>query len=298
MSYKHSAEEKLFDFASYGRPFIREGALWIVHEAMPVLDFHAHDGFQIHFLLTGNMTRELRDGTLQPLHGGTLSLLQPGVLHRGEHGVAHPCREISLVLSPDCKDLESLFPPREASRILRTLRKAGNCVIRAREEQEVVMQQLLTALDEAHARPPAPHRECWIRLLLGQFILCAVRAIVQPKFHPQYYAIAKACRLIQKDEEGRMTSSRIAAELRLSPSRFRDLFQKTIGQTVANYRNSLRCESAARLLAATAKPVTEIAHELGFSNSQYFARAFRRYMGVAPSVYREQAAPHQTTRRP
>ncbi len=298
MSHGNSTEEKLFDFASYGHPFIREGGLWVVHAAMPMLDFHAHDGFQIHFLLTGKMTRELEDGTLQPLHGGTISLLQPGVMHRGEHGVAHPCREISLVLSPDCKDLETVFPPQEASQILRTLKKAGNCVIQAREEQDVVIQQLLTALNKAQNRSPAPHRESWIRLLLGQFILCAVRAIVQPKTRPQYFAIAKACRLIQKDEEGCMTSRRISTELGLSPSRFRDLFQKTIGQTVANYRNSLRCENAARLLAATAKPITEIAHELGFSSSQYFARSFRRYMGVAPSVYREKAAPHQTTNRP
>ena len=289
MSHQPPAEEKIFDFVPYGSPFIREGGVWIVHAAQPVLDFHAHDGFQIHTLLTGNLTRELQDGTRQQLHGGSVSLLQPGVPHRGEHGVAHPCREISLVLSPDPAEFGDLLSPREAAEILLALREAGNCVVRAHEKQAVVLQQLLAGIDESRARAPAPYGASWFRLLLGQLILCAVRAIVHPRPHPQYYAISKACRLIENDVDGHLSSSRIAAEIRLSPSRFRELFQRVMGQTVANYHQRMRCESAARLLATSAKPVTEIAHELGFSNSQFFARSFRRYTGFSPSVYREKA---------
>lgn len=291
MATRRKTEERLFDLAPYGRPFIKEGGLYAVHAAKPVLDFHAHAGYQLHFLLTGNLTRELRDGARQRLHGGSVSLLQPGVWHRGEHGVAHPCRQISLVLSSDPGDLDAFFSPRDAAGILRALGKAGNCVTHARDEQAAVVQHLLCATSEIRDRVPAPHQESWLRLLLGQLILCAVRAIVQPKPPPHYYVVAQACHLLEEDVSSRLSGSQIAAEVGLSPSRFRDLFQKVTGQTVANFRQSLRCEGAARYLATTSKTITEIAHELGFSSSQYFARSFRRYMGMSPSVYREKTAP-------
>jgi AraC-like DNA-binding protein len=79
---------------------------------------------------------------------------------------------------------------------------------------------------------------------------------------------------------------------RLSTSRFFQEFKTATGMTPKDYLLRLRVEEAARQLRkAPTRPVTCIAHELGFSSSQYFATVFRRYLGVSPGEHRAQGRP-------
>jgi signal transduction histidine kinase/DNA-binding response OmpR family regulator len=69
-------------------------------------------------------------------------------------------------------------------------------------------------------------------------------------------------------------------------------FRQEVGVTPITYLNRYRVRQAKGLLKAREKSITEIALEVGFSSSGYFARVFRQEMGVSPSAYRqgEQAA--------
>jgi AraC-like DNA-binding protein len=79
----------------------------------------------------------------------------------------------------------------------------------------------------------------------------------------------------------------LVALSRLSASRFFQEFKTATGMTPKDYLLRLRVEEAARQLRkAPTRPVTCIAHELGFSSSQYFATVFRRYLGVSPGEHR------------
>jgi AraC-like DNA-binding protein len=49
-----------------------------------------------------------------------------------------------------------------------------------------------------------------------------------------------------------------------------------------------KIERSQRLLSQQSLSVTSIAHSLGFSSSQHFASAFKRYVGVSPTAYRDQ----------
>jgi AraC-like DNA-binding protein len=44
---------------------------------------------------------------------------------------------------------------------------------------------------------------------------------------------------------------------------------------------------AKQLLTDTDKSITEIALEVGFSDSGYFSRVFRREVGLSPEAYRQ-----------
>jgi YesN/AraC family two-component response regulator len=69
-------------------------------------------------------------------------------------------------------------------------------------------------------------------------------------------------------------------------------FRQEVGVTPITYLNRYRVRQAKELLKAGEKSITEIALEVGFSSSGYFARVFRQEVGVSPSAYRrgEQAA--------
>jgi AraC-like DNA-binding protein len=53
-----------------------------------------------------------------------------------------------------------------------------------------------------------------------------------------------------------------------------------------DYLFQVRLQHACALLQTTDKPVTTIAHDVGFADSRYFATRFQRSMGVTPSRFR------------
>jgi AraC family transcriptional regulator len=78
----------------------------------------------------------------------------------------------------------------------------------------------------------------------------------------------------------------LAKEIGLSPAGLRARFKQETGFTPHEYLQHRRIEEAQRRLAETADEVTTVAHELGFSSSQYFSTVFRRQTGLTPCEYR------------
>jgi AraC-like DNA-binding protein len=63
-------------------------------------------------------------------------------------------------------------------------------------------------------------------------------------------------------------------------------FRREVGMTPISYLNRYRVNQAKQLLGEGEKSVTEIAMSVGFSDSSYFGRVFRRQVGVSPDAYR------------
>lgn len=68
------------------------------------------------------------------------------------------------------------------------------------------------------------------------------------------------------------------------------LFKKKTGKTITEYIMGLRIEKACHLLLHTDQPVAQIGATVGFANENYFARIFRREVGMPPSIFRQQKA--------
>jgi AraC family transcriptional regulator len=78
----------------------------------------------------------------------------------------------------------------------------------------------------------------------------------------------------------------LAAEARLSPFHFARMFKHSVGVPPRVYLTRLRVERACELLEMTELPVTEIAHEVGYSSNQVLARVFVKHRHMSPSDYR------------
>lgn len=69
---------------------------------------------------------------------------------------------------------------------------------------------------------------------------------------------------------------------------FSRIFQSMLHESLAHYVNRIRMENALFLLAhRTDKNMTDIAYELGFTDSAVFSRAFKNYHGMSPREYRK-----------
>lgn len=72
-----------------------------------------------------------------------------------------------------------------------------------------------------------------------------------------------------------------------SPSTLNRAFRRAVGLPPSAYHLRLRIRKAADMLRTTDMSVTEIAGRTGFDDANYFARVFRKTMGISPSVYRK-----------
>lgn len=89
----------------------------------------------------------------------------------------------------------------------------------------------------------------------------------------------------------------VADAIFLSRGHLSRVFQKEMGVSFSEYLRSLRLSKAARLLLSTECPVTDIALECGFSNTNTFIVNFRQAYGETPGSYHRHKRQGEILRR-
>lgn len=94
-------------------------------------------------------------------------------------------------------------------------------------------------------------------------------------------------RYIEENLDVNLSIETLAARENLSESHFKGWFKKEMGITPMDYVARRRIEKAKQLLInEPSVSITQIAFDLGFSSSQYFATVFKQYTGIRPSEFR------------
>jgi transcriptional regulator GlxA family with amidase domain len=92
----------------------------------------------------------------------------------------------------------------------------------------------------------------------------------------------------------RLRLPELARRAHLSVNQFTRVFREATGHTPIDYLIRLRVMRAAELLRATDEKITSLALRCGFSDSNYFAKQFRRVMGESPRDYRRKGLARAT----
>ena len=77
----------------------------------------------------------------------------------------------------------------------------------------------------------------------------------------------------------------LAKMVGMSDRNFYRFFHRVKGESPLAYLQRLRVAKGARILQTSDKNVSEVAMECGFNDSNYFARQFRRILGVSPRQF-------------
>ncbi|GJM34186.1 MAG: hypothetical protein DHS20C18_31870 [Saprospiraceae bacterium] len=101
-----------------------------------------------------------------------------------------------------------------------------------------------------------------------------------------YRRVSVAHNFILESYAHSLSLEKIAQEAILSPYHFSRLYKKIYGISPYQHILQLRVERAKVLLKQDFSP-TEVAYDLSFSDRRAFAKVFKRYVGCAPSKYRE-----------
>lgn len=112
--------------------------------------------------------------------------------------------------------------------------------------------------------------------------------------------LVRSCRLEQYSKEIReavgyidshlkeaLTVSTLAKKIGLSPNRLSTKFHEETGATVTGYIKCQRLNEAAVFLEVSGLSVQEIGARVGYLDSNYFARCFKKTYGMSPTDYRK-----------
>ncbi|QSF44424.1 response regulator [Paenibacillus tianjinensis] len=78
----------------------------------------------------------------------------------------------------------------------------------------------------------------------------------------------------------------LARQFHMNSAYLGQVFRKETGRSFCEYLNHKRIEAAKGLLKRTELKISDVAAQVGFSNTDYFIDKFKRIVGVLPSVYK------------
>ena len=79
----------------------------------------------------------------------------------------------------------------------------------------------------------------------------------------------------------------ISEHVRLSPTYVCTLFKNETGQTLNQYLTDYRIKMSKQFLSDPLYKITDISAKVGYSDGNYYSKAFRKIVGLSPSEYRE-----------
>lgn len=87
--------------------------------------------------------------------------------------------------------------------------------------------------------------------------------------------------------EPELSIIQMAEEFHFTPAYLCQVFKRETHNTINAYINDLRIRKAKELLQLRNQNVTEIAFHVGYRDSNYFSKQFKKHVGMVPSDYRE-----------
>ncbi|MDD3173768.1 MAG: response regulator [Herbinix sp.] len=98
--------------------------------------------------------------------------------------------------------------------------------------------------------------------------------------------IKKAVQYINDNFDKKISLEDIAGYVGISKYYFSVLFKKEKNITFSSYLNSVRIDKAKQLLKNPRITINDVVYEVGFNDSQYFSKTFKKYVGMTVTEYR------------
>ena len=253
---------------------------------VPAIGTHVHPGeMEICFLERGEQTFRVR-GRSHHMRGYDQFFTLPDEVHDTgdlpeERGILY---WLILLMKPSRRFLG--LSGRPALELQRQLLRMPTRHFRSHPDTARILRQLTDLMLERRSRGGAfpRHQELRIQSLLLEYLTLTIAASHEGARGTASPLMQRVLGHIERHLDEPIQVQRLAQVARLSESRFKARFKAEIGVPPAEYWLRQKIERAAILLKT--HRVTEVAHELGFSSSQYFATAFKRYTLSNPSKFR------------
>lgn len=106
------------------------------------------------------------------------------------------------------------------------------------------------------------------------------------------FVIRQAEEYMRQHLGGDLSLTAVAERVKLSPNYLSMLFKAKTGQKYTECVLRMRMEKAKQLLEHSEFKIYEIAEICGYSNGKHFISAFKKYVGVTPTQYKNKPSSH------
>ncbi len=256
---------------------------WDRYQRAGTLGPHVHDtAFEVCLIVSGAVDWWVANEVHQ-VRGGEIYITRPQEPHGGVDAVMHPCELFWFQIVLDRQHPLAGMTTRESNMLHQRLLTLTRRSFKASSQTMSNCRHLLNQHKRPDAMAPLSARITLQALIIGllrdhdaeigrEQTLCdavknARKYMLENLHHP--FRIADA-----------------AHAAGISVARLHARFASEIGQTPAAWRLRQLVGQAKTALITTDTSITDIAMQLGFSSSQYFATAFKRVTGMSPAAYR------------
>ncbi len=119
--------------------------------------------------------------------------------------------------------------------------------------------------------------------------ICEVKDALKEK-HKRRDTIQKVLLYINDNYNSKIHVYTLAKIANYSDYHFLRFFKSVTGKTVTQYINSLRLEKACHLLDSTNLSISEISYTVGFNDTSYFIKIFKKHYSLSPSKFKKHLA--------
>jgi AraC-like DNA-binding protein len=277
------------------------GSRFLFHIGMATVEGrfpdHRHDFSELVIILGGTGFHRM-EGFGHFTRAGDVHVFNPGAVHGFSDAHALSMCNISYntelftLLRDDVRSMpgfRSLFEPGSKASGAARLGSPDPSGRLPPQDLRVAGAMIEEMIAEFHARREGYESllsGCFLRLVVFLSRQCRLDAAEIP---PVILRLAGAVEAIEKGFDRELCVADLARISGLSARHLGRLFKLAYGLAPMEYLQRTRLEYAAfRLLRDADEPVTRIACDAGFDDSNYFARCFRRYYGQSPTAYRRE----------
>jgi two-component system, response regulator YesN len=180
-------------------------------------------------------------------------------------------------------ELKFLTSPRDIEKYIQSLSVKMVCVLL----EESHMKEDVSLIEEAiqisrRATSFTRLREGLLKWLNSLFTIRKDRYL-QDEVDP--VIIAK--KWIEMNLGVNITIEKIAREIPMNPTYFCKYFKSQTGETILDYVTKTRITRAKELLLTTDLRVYDIAKQVGYADSKYFSKLFKKHYGEVPTKFKE-----------
>lgn len=279
-----SNERKIVDFRPLGFRDVMVLGRFSYAAAHEPLEQHSHgDMIEIVYLDEGSQPY-VSEGKEYLLRGGDVFVSLPREKHgSGPSPLGRGRLYWMLIHASPSRERFLGLPPSEGQELIKSFLDIRARQFKGRRLLKFYLENIFRAHDEVDAPMRTVQLKNWmLRFLLDVLDDSAIhekKQISSPITRVQQFVDEHLCEQSPSLQE-------LADMASLSLSRFKVRFKEEVGITPGNYITMRKVEQAKTQLLFPDPSITDVAFGLGFSSSQYFATAFKRYTGMTPQQYR------------
>lgn len=255
----------------------------------PIFESHRHEHFQFIYCIEGE-ARIYCHGSPVRLAAGEVMVINTHEMHYGENVSGEISYyvimvDLSFLLSRGIDSCQAKYISPLAQSLL---------LFENRISDDVEVRGCIKKMIEEY-NSGQPGYELAIKACVYNAIVLLLRKHVARSFSRKEYDLQAAnmkrfhevFNYIEENLNQEIDLKELAAMASLSVGQFCRVFKKLTGRSTRDYINQLRIEKAVVLLKEGEDNMGEVAYAVGFGDSNYFSRVFKKYKGLAPTEYRK-----------